>query len=288
MPQTMADGESFNEVATRFLRQIAEDLGQRNLQCPTFIEASLGARMALKKAYLSHKELARVVAGEPLLSARVVALANSAALRRGGRRVTDLLTAVIQLGQQAVNNVAMSLALEQVTHHKEMEPFRIQAQGIWEHSLEVAVLAHVLARHASRVEPDEAMFAGLVHDLGHFYAMWRAVQFPALAQRAADLRALMHSSHALIGAALLKTLGVDDALVLAVKEHENQPATLAPGSLSQVLSVANVCANRSGPLPEAPAQPDAALLEGLDERRADALIAQHFDEVTWLMAMIKG
>jgi len=285
----MAGGEDVGEVTSRFLQQIAEDLGQHDLRCPTFIEASLGARMALKKAYLSHTELARVVAGEPLLSARVVALANSAALRRGGKRVTDVKTAVIQVGQDAVNNVAMSLALEQVTHDREMEPFRAQAQSIWAHSLEVGVLAHVLACHATQVNPDEAMFAGLVHDLGHFYAMWCAAQFPALAQRATELRGLVHSAHGPIGAALLKGLDMDDALVQAVKEHESEPAALAPGSLSQLLSVANLCANRSGPLPEAEPLPDLPhAVAGLDERRADVLLADHFDEVTWLLATIKG
>jgi putative nucleotidyltransferase with HDIG domain len=284
----MAEGEQVKQVAARFMQQIAEDLGQHDLRCPTFIEASLGARMALKKSNLSHTELARVVAGEPLLSARVVALANSAALRRGGRRVTDVKTAVIQLGQDAVNNVAMSLALEQVTHNKEMEPLRAQAQVIWAHSLEVGVLAHVLARHATQVDPDEAMFAGLVHDLGHFYAMWRAVQFPVLVQSAADLRALMHGSHALVGAALLRSLGVDEVLVRAVKAHESEPGELPPGDLSQLLNVANRCANREGPLATSGLQTDTGATRGLDELRADALLQEHFDEVTWLLAMIKG
>ena len=283
----MADAGSISEVGSRFLQQITEDLGQHDLRCPTFIEASLGARMALKKAYLSHTELARVVAREPLLSARVVALANSAALRRSGKLVTDVKTAVIQLGQDAVSNVAMSLALEQVARDKEMEPFRAQAQTIWAHSLEVGVLAHVLAHNATSINPDQALFAGLVHDLGHFYAMWRAAQFPALARRATELRALMHSAHGPIGAALLKGMGMDSALVQAVKEHESEPDTLAAGSLSQVLCAANRCANA----PRSPGRPPPTPLDsaqGLDQSRAEALLAEHFDEVTWLLATLKG
>ena len=50
----------------------------------------------------------------------------------------------------------------------------------------VAALACVLARHRGGMDPDEALFAGLVHDLGHFYLMWRATRFPELVAREQD------------------------------------------------------------------------------------------------------
>ena len=166
-----------------YLRDIADALSRDEVECPTFVDASLGARLALKDPNLSVTQVAAVVAGEPLLSARVVAYANSAAANRGGKPVTDVKTAVMRMGQNAVRNIAVALALRQISHAKELEPFRLQAREILEHGLEVAVLGNVLALHHGKVAPDDALFAGLVHDLGHFYALWRAAQFPALAAR---------------------------------------------------------------------------------------------------------
>ena len=36
----------------------------------------------------------------------------------------------------------------------------------WEHSTEVASLSHVLCRHFTKLRPDQAMLAGLIHEIG--------------------------------------------------------------------------------------------------------------------------
>lgn len=130
-----------------YLRDIENALSRDEVECPTFVDASLGARLALKNPDLSVAQVVKVVAGEPLLSARVVAYANSAALNRGGKAVTDVKTAVMRIGQSAVRNIAVALALRQVSHAKELEPVRPQAREILDHGLEVAALSHVLALH---------------------------------------------------------------------------------------------------------------------------------------------
>jgi HD-like signal output (HDOD) protein len=147
------------------LRDTADALSHDEAECPTFVDASLGARLALKDPNLSVAQVAKIASGEPLLSARVVAYANSAAMNRGGKPVTDVKTAVMRIGQSAVRNIAVALALRQVGHAKELEPFRQQAREVLEHGLEVAVLSNVLALHYGKVAPDDALFAGLVHDL---------------------------------------------------------------------------------------------------------------------------
>jgi HD-like signal output (HDOD) protein len=272
-----------------YLRDIADALARDEVECPTFVDASLGARLALKNPDLSVAQVAKVVAGEPLLSARVVAYANCAALNRGGKAVTDVKTAVMRIGQSAVRNIAVALALRQVSHAKELEPFRPQAREIIEHGLEVGVLGHVLALHHGGAAPDDALFAGLVHDLGHFYALWRATHFPALVARPGEIRSLVHDYHAAAGAAMLKRLKLAEAIIVAVDQHEDNPGDLAPGSLSQILCVANRCANT----PAAAGSGDAVAGPGpagggLDEAAAHALLAEHFDDLTWLLAAIKG
>jgi HD-like signal output (HDOD) protein len=273
-----------------FLRDVAHAMERDELECPTFVDASLGARMALRDLDLSIAQVIRIVSGEPLLSARVVAYANSAAMNRGGKPVADIKTAVMRIGQSAVRNIAVAVALRQVSHAKELDAVRAQAREILEHGLEVGVLSHVLALHGGTVAPDDALFAGLVHDLGHFYALWRATQFAGLAGRMHEVRALVYDCHAAVGAAMLRSLKLGEPLVLAVREHEDDPAKLAPGSLSQVLCVANRCANVPAPTGGEPAALTSAAASGgaIDEAAAQALLAEHFDEVTWLMAAIRG
>jgi HD-like signal output (HDOD) protein len=274
--------------AYRFLKDIAQDLSRKDLKFPTFIDASLGVRMALGKKELSNAELARVVGSEPLLSARIVALANSVALNPTGKEVSDLKNAVMMVGQNSVRSVAVSLAMDQIAHAKELAPFKEQARQLWEHSLEVAALAHILARQRGVASPDEALFAGLVHDLGHFYLMWRAAQFPELVAQPDELRSIVHDWHPGIGSALLQSLDLPEAISRACDEHELAPSLLTPGSLSELLSVANRC-SKSRPAPAAArAQPEEPAHGGLDEDAARAILEEAAREVSSLLAALKG
>jgi len=285
-------------VLSRFVQEIRDDLAGDELLCPTFVDASLRARLALKNPGLSTSELARVVAGEPVLSARIVALANGASLQRGGKQVRDVRSAVTRIGQEAVCNVAIAIALQQITHARELEPFRAQAQSIWEHSLEVAAMAHVIGSHRQGISPDDAMFVGLVHDIGHLYSMWRAAQIPDLVRRPEQLKTLVHDLHPTVGAALIRRMQIPDAIAVAVLEHELDPGTLAPGSLSRLLSVANRCANSpaagsdvadsalTGSL-TAEADPPKPQ-EGLDEAAAHTLLRENLGDLAWLVATMRG
>lgn len=286
----MPDTAQTEDFSYRFLQDIARDLSQKDLKFPTFIEASLRVRMALSRKELDTNELAKVVRSEPLLSARLVALANSVALRPSDKAVTDVKNALMIVGHNSVRSLAVSLAMDQIAHAKDLKPFAAQSRRVWEHSLEVAALACVLARHRGGMDPDEALFAGLVHDLGHFYLMWRATRFPELVEHADELRELVHEWHPGIGAALLQNLNMPDALVRAVDEHELAPANLVPGSLAELLSVADRCSKASGmaPPPDTPpAEAPDLSAEGLSEEAARAILTEAAEDVRSLVAILK-
>jgi HD-like signal output (HDOD) protein len=72
----------------------------------------------------------------------------------------------------------------------------------------------------AKINGDEAMFAGLVHDLGVFYLMSRAANFPELVNDKVELHALLVGWHDNIGHALLSALGSPESVLVAVQEHE--------------------------------------------------------------------
>ena len=277
------------DFAYRFLRDIAQDLSRKDLKFPTFIDASLGVRMALGKKELSNTELARVVTSEPLLGARVVALANSAALNPSGREVSDVKNAVMLVGQNAVRSLSVTLAMDQIARAKELEPFKIQARELWEHCLEVAALAFVIGKRRGLANPDEALFTGLVHDLGHFYLMWRATQFPELVEQPEELRSIVHDWHPGIGSALLQSLDLPESVSRACDEHELQPSVLPPGSLSELISLSNRCAaSRAKVTPSDVIADDNWSSDTLDEATTRAILDEASKEVEALFAVLKG
>jgi putative nucleotidyltransferase with HDIG domain len=279
----MGEPYTIRQIAARFREDIERDLSGSDFECPTFVDAAMSVRLALKKQDMSNGELARVISTEPLLSARVVALANSAAFRRGGPLATDVRSAVTRVGQNAVHNVAIALTLQQVARAVDLQPFRGKCEEVWAHSIEVAVLAYLLARQMKTMNPDEALFAGLVHDMGHFYLMWRAAHFPELTVDSETLSALLRDWHAATGAAMLRKLGLSEAVTNAVLHHARDVSTLQSGELAWLLGTANRCAH----IPVTAADMTDSGEEELNERWARATIATQLDEVIWMLAAMK-
>lgn len=281
---------SEKSLAYRFFQDIALDLSRRELKFPTFLDAALRVRLVVSKQDASSTEVAQAVRGEPLLSARVVSMANSVAVNPSGRSVTDLKSAVLLIGHNSVRSLAASLAIAQIAQAKALEPFAEECRQVWEHSMEVGALAFVLARRRGKVDPEEALFAGLVHDLGHFYLLYRATQFPEVMEGdRAELHALIREWHPGIGAALLQNLGMSERLVRAVDEHELRIAPVAE-PLTEILMLADRCSSRHGMAPPpASTGGDARIpVEGLDEESAQALLSEAGEEVRSLLNVLRG
>jgi putative nucleotidyltransferase with HDIG domain len=157
--------------------------------------------------------------------------------------------------------VATAVALEQLRDGAQSPAMRPFAEAAWRHSLQVAAIAYVLAKRLSRINPDEALFAGLVHDIGHFYLLSRASAYPEMEQNPEELSEILGQWHASIGQAVLHDLHVSDALIEAVGEHENRHYRSPPRSLSDIVSLANVAASKTNPVPSLRVDPVSVIKE---------------------------
>lgn len=276
-----------NQSCFRILEDIARDLSGEQICFPTFLDITFQVRTALKKPDLTIEQLAKLVSAEPLMSTKVIRLANSAAINRSGKTIVDLNSAITRVGMEAVRNVAFAVAMEQLLRSKKMAPFQELSQRLWEHTIQVAALCRVLARRLTKINPDEAMFAGLVHDIGVFYLLSRAVEFPDLIADPAELNQLLAEWHAEIGRALLAAIGLPEALLIVVQNHEQKLAVEAVKTLEDVLFVANQLANLE-PGCQYPASPEPVAIDVIaklfEADELKALLAESAEDV----ASLKG
>ena len=278
-------------ITFKILEDIAKDLSGEEITFPTFLDITFQVRTALKDPNLSVDQLARLVGAEPLMSAKIIRMANSVALNPSGREVADVKNGIVRVGMEAVRTVSFAVAMEQLLKSKQMQPFEGLSRRLWEHTAHVAALARVLARKVARINGDEAMFTGLVHDIGVFYLMSRASGFPELVADKAELHGLLVGWHDNIGHALLTALGSPEQVVLAVQEHETDREIKAVHSLSDVIYVANKIANRTASWrdPEYDAAIDTSMLEELfDAETLASIIEESEEEVASLKAALGG
>ena len=268
------------------LEDIAKDLSGEVVAFPTFLDITFQVRTALKDPRLSIDRLARLVEIEPLMSTKVVRMANSAAMNPSGRSIVDVQSAIGRIGMDAVRSISFAVAMEQLLGSKDMAPFEVLSRELWEHSMQTAALCRVLARRVGGINPDGALFAGLVHDIGAFYLLSRVVKVPEFAEDRAFLLDFLVQWHENIGHALLAAMGLPEDVLLAVQEHEEPRELTRIKTVNDLVFVANRLANLrtrwrdDGSVPD----PDDDYAELLGVESVDELLAESVEEV----ASLKG
>ncbi|MCM8595952.1 HDOD domain-containing protein [Accumulibacter sp.] len=280
-----------SQLSYRILEDIARDLSGNEVTFPTFLDITFEVRTALNKPDLSIDSLARLVSSEPLMSTRIIRLANSVALNPSGRPIIDVNTAISRIGTQAVRTVSFAVAMEQLLKSRNMVPFAALSRRLWEHSMHVAALCRVLARRMTRVPPDEAMFVGLIHDLGAFYLLSRAVNFPELVADQVELYGLLVQWHDHIGHALLAAMALPEEILTVVQEHETERSVATIRTLADVLYVANRLASPEHGWRD-PAFCETVDATGLaqlfDSAALDELLAESADDLASLHSALSG
>lgn len=280
-----------NPITFKVLEDIARDLSGDEITFPTFLDITFQVRTALKDPNLSVEQLAKLVGAEPLMSTKIIRMSNSVALNPSGREIADVKSAIVRVGMEAVRTVSFAVAMEQLLKSKQMHAFESLSKKLWEHTSHVAALCRVLAKKLAKINGDEAMFAGLVHDLGVFYLMSRAANFPELVADKAELHALLVGWHDNIGHALLSALGSPESVLVAVQEHETDREITEVKTLSDVLYVANKIANRSSSWrdPELDGAVDTSVLDSLfDAETLNEIIEESQEEVQSLKTALGG
>jgi len=275
-------------LANRLLAQIAQELSSPDLVFPTSFDLTLRVQNLLKRPETGIDQIAALVATEPLLSSKIMAYANSTAVRGSGPEITELRTAVMRIGLDAVRSVSYTVAVEQLVRSKHMAPYMDVSRLMWEHSLMVAVLGRRLAREY-RLNPEKAFFLGVIHDLGGFYLLYRCSADAELARDREQLLDLVFDWHDGIGHALLSALGVQEELVTAVQDHESDASGLTGvRNWTELLLVADQLVQTAidWATPEQRARRGGKLPETLlDTAARDELMAQAREDRASLTAM---
>jgi HD-like signal output (HDOD) protein len=230
--------------AFEFVRELARELSANTIELPSFPDVALQVQRVLSEDSAGSERVVRVLGAEPLLAARVLTIANSAALCPGGKAVTDLRSAVTRLGFDALRAAAISFAMAQLKRASQYQSIQQQLSALWQHSTLVAALCFVIARRSRKCNPDSALLTGLVHGVGKLYILTHAMNHPWLFGDHAAYARIVRDWHCNIARALLENWLMAEEIVNAVHGYEDQTREArGPGSvLADVLDVADTLA----------------------------------------------
>lgn len=229
-----------SNLAFQFVTQLAAEVSAGRVELPAFPDVATRVRKALADENVSPEQIARVVGSEAGLAARVMMLANSAALNHSGKTVSELKTAISRIGHNNVRTAAMAFAIAKLRHAEELKPIIKELEALWREATQVAVLSHVIARKVRGVNADEAMLTGLLHNVGKIYILARAHKFSELFTDPVAMNSVMRDWQSNVGKAIIDNWGFAEEISAAVGDQEDIDRQTGYADLTDVLVVATL------------------------------------------------
>jgi HD-like signal output (HDOD) protein len=140
-PETAnSDHEAF-----AFVQDLAAELSGGKVELPSFPDVALRVRQVLADPEVVPERVVRVVSSEPALAAKLLQIANSAALNVSRKQVTELRSAVTRMGFNVVRSAAIAFALSQLQKASALKGLEKPLRELWARSAGVAAMSYVVA-----------------------------------------------------------------------------------------------------------------------------------------------
>ncbi|MFH0976612.1 MAG: HDOD domain-containing protein [Spirochaetota bacterium] len=195
----------------------------------------------------SAQDLTNVIQLDPVLTAKVIKMVNSAYFGLP-QKVKSLKQTIVMLGINTVKNVALSSSFAGNVRIKEKT--KLSGNDFWQHSLGVAVASKLIAKELG-VDPkflEEYFIAGLIHDIGkvlinNFFSDEMNKILDISSEKNISIidieKQVLKLSHEEIGIAIGKKWNFESPLLFAVGKHHNPVTTGSSAIVSMIVSIAD-------------------------------------------------
>ena len=129
--------------------------------------------------------MAETVLSDPVLTQKVLRLANSGMYSAFGQRINTVSKAILVLGTEAIGHLALGLKL--IEELSKTTPDSLQAHIEMEKAVLAGMVAHQVAAQAHTRDPEEAVVCSILHSLGRMMVTFYLPEQWVLLQQAATL-----------------------------------------------------------------------------------------------------
>ncbi|HJV34527.1 HDOD domain-containing protein [Geomonas sp.] len=189
---------------------------------PTIPVVAMKVMKLIESESATAEELAKVVAADPAVAARVLKISNSS-FYGCQRKIQTLSSAIVILGFSTLRSLVVAASVKQV-----YKPYGLTEKMLWEHSFAAGLAAKIIAHRTHAVNEEEAFLAGLFHDIGKiimnsldrdkFQEVMQHCYNEGISFATAE-RAVYPFTHEEVGAYVMKKWNFPDMLTKAILHH---------------------------------------------------------------------
>jgi len=206
-----------SKLAEKVQQELIQAIDNDELVLPTLPEVALKVREAAEDPDIGIPQISKVIGNDAALTARIIKVVNSPLLRTH-KEITDLQMAVSRLGINYTCNLPTGLAMEQMFQATSDVVDR-KMREVWNKSTEIAGICHVLCKSFTRLPPDQATLAGLVHQIGVLPILTYAEDHGELLADSISLNHVIEQIHPIIGDKILRAWDFPELIAMVPSQY---------------------------------------------------------------------
>jgi len=209
---TQSENELFQSLLKAFM--------QKKLNLPALPEAALKIRQAINSSDVGSTEIIQIVQSDPVLSARLVRVANSP-LYGTWREIKTVRDAVRRLGLETTKNLSFSLSVKQLFSAK-TSVIKKYIHKIYNESTAIAAIAFAITQsQAEHLDPEQALLSGLIQNLGLIPILKYIDMHPSMMQSAELLGRSIENLQLPVSTLIFNEWNFDPEFIDIVEQAEN-------------------------------------------------------------------
>ena len=194
----------------RFFSSFSDAYRKNRLSLPSLPHVAIKLKKAMQSD-VGVKEVVDIIQVDAPIVTKLLQIANSS-LYSMNANITNCHDAVSRLGLNTTRNLVMGIGMKQLFSCKDPSLVKMM-QSFWKSSLYISSLSYVLAEESGSINPEDALLAGLVSNIGVIPILHFAEQYPEEYPDTATLSAALQALNPSVGALVLHTLGFPEDLI---------------------------------------------------------------------------
>jgi HD-like signal output (HDOD) protein len=212
---------------------------------PVMPQVVLEMRSVIKRQDAAVKDLAEVIEKDPVISLRLISVANSP-VYKGYGDVKSIQAAIPRLGFKEALSVVVAIANKSLYEAK-LAQHRVLMDQMWVHSLACAYGSKLFAQSLSMEDPETLFLMGLTHDVGKVILLRAFAEIPQEQRLKTEvILAAIQEAHQSIGSMLLKRWGFGEEFLRIVALHEGSNFSEQTNKEILVVHLSNMLTRKMG------------------------------------------
>ncbi len=209
---------------TTSMKQIFTDIFKKfmagKINPPVMPQVVRDIQRVIKRPASGSDELAKVIEIDPVISLRLISVANSP-IYRGVTEIRNVKKAIPRLGLKETLNIVVAIANKGL-YETDKAQFKILMDKLWGHSLASAYGAKLIAQNLKLEDPEDFFLMGLTHDIGKILLLKAFSGVSKQKRLNMDaIKANIQEAHISLGSLLVKRWGFDDKFIDVITHHDD-------------------------------------------------------------------